>query len=221
MTHADDDGLIVPPRVAPTQVAILPVTPKEDSRPQVLEACEALSRKINECTAFDEPVRVEIDDRDLRGGEKYWQWVKKGVPLTVEIGPRDLENGTVFVGRRDLGGKREGMKCEEFISSLKDTLITIQKNLFTKAQDFQKDNTHEIDKLDELYEYFTAKNSSKPEIHGGFALIHWDRNPKWEEQLKNDLKVTIRCIPEGVFVPGTCPFSGQASPGRVVVAKSY
>ena len=164
---------------------------------------------------------MEMDDRDLRGGEKYWQWVKKGVPLTVEIGPRDLENGTVFVGRRDLGGKREGMKREEFISSLEDTLITIQKNLFTKAQDFQKDNTREIDKLDELYEYFTAKNSSKPEIHGGFALIHWDRNPKWEEQLKNDLKVTIRCIPEGVSVPGTCPFSGQASPGRVVVAKSY
>ena len=221
MTHADDDGLIVPPRVAPTQVAILPVTPKEDSRSQVLEACEVLSNEINECTAFDEPVRVEIDDRDLRGGEKYWQWVKKGVPLTVEIGPRDLENGTVFVGRRDLGGKREGMKREEFISSLKDTLIAIQESLFAKAQDFQKDNTREIDKCDELYEYFTAKNSSKPEIHGGFALIHWDRNPKWEEQLKNDLKVTIRCIPEGVSVPGTCLFSGQPSPGRVVVAKSY
>ena len=221
MTHADDDGLIVPPRVAPTQVAILPVTPKEDSRAQVLEACKALSKEINECTAFDLPVRVEMDDRDLRGGEKYWQWVKKGVPLTVEIGPRDLENGTVFVGRSDLGGKREGMKRQEFISSLKDTLLTIQKNLFTKAQDFQKDNTREIDKLDELYKYFTVKNSSKPEIHGGFALIHWDRNPKWEEQLKNDLKVTIRCIPEGVSVPGTCLFSGQASPGRVVVAKSY
>ncbi len=221
MTHADDDGLIVPPRVAPTQVAILPVTPKEDSRAQVLEACKALSKEINECTAFDLPVRVEMDDRDLRGGEKYWQWVKKGVPLTVEIGPRDLENGTVFVGRRDLGGKREGMKREEFISSLEDTLVAIQKNLFTKAQDFQKENTREIDKREELYEYFTAKNSSKPEIHGGFALIHWDRNPKWEEQLKNDLKVTIRCIPEGVSVPGTCLFSGQASPGRVVVAKSY
>ena len=113
------------------------------------------------------------------------------------------------------------MKHEEFISSLEDTLIAIQKNLFSKAQDFQKENKREIDKREELYEYFTAKNSSKPEIHGGFALIHWDRNPKWEEQLKNDLKVTIRCIPEGVSVPGTCLFSGQASPGRVVVAKSY
>jgi prolyl-tRNA synthetase len=97
MTHSDDDGLIVPPRLAPTQVAILPVTPKEDSRAQVLESCETLLKEIKAECAFDLPVRVEMDDRDLRGGEKYWQWVKKGVPLTVEIGPRDLENNSVFV----------------------------------------------------------------------------------------------------------------------------
>lgn len=221
MTHSDDDGLVVPPRLAPTQVAILPVTPKEDSRSQVLEACERLASELKKQSAFDLSIRVEIDDRDLRGGEKYWQWVKKGVPLTVEIGPRDLENGTVFVGRRDLGGKREGMQRDEFVSSSSHLLLEIQKNLFEQAKAFQEEHTREIDSKEEIYEFFTPNNSGKPEIHGGFARIHWDRNAKWEEQLKNDLKVTVRCIPEDESESGICPFSGATSPGRVVVAKSY
>jgi len=221
MTHSDDDGLVVPPRLAPTQVAILPVTPKEDSRAQVLEACDALARELREQYAFDLPIRVEMDDRDLRGGEKYWQWVKKGVPLTVEIGPRDLENGAVFVGRRDLGGKREGMDRAELVSSAGRLLAEMQGNLFSRARAFQEEHTREINSREELYDFFTPKNSSKPEIHGGFARIHWDRDARWEEQLKNDLKVTVRCIPEGESEPGQCPFSGQPSTGRVVVAKSY
>ena len=221
MTHSDDDGLIVPPRLAPTQVAILPVTPKEDSRAQVLESCETLLKEIKAECAFDLPVRAEMDDRDLRGGEKYWQWVKKGVPLTVEIGPRDLENNSVFVGRRDLGGKREGMNRKELVSSIGNILTEIQRNLFTKASSFQKEHTHEINSKDELYDFFTPQNQSKPEIHGGFAQIHWNRDTRWEEQLKNDLKVTVRCIPDGESESGDCLFSGEKSPGRVVVAKSY
>ena len=221
MTHSDDDGLIVPPRLAPTQVAILPVTPKEDSRAQVLESCETLLKEIKAECAFDLPVRAEMDDRDLRGGEKYWQWVKKGVPLTVEIGPRDLENNSVFVGRRDLGGKREGMNRKELVSSIGSILTEIQRNLFTKASSFQKEHTHEINSKDELYDFFTPQNQSKPEIHGGFAQIHWNRDTRWEEQLKNDLKVTVRCIPDGESESGDCLFSGEKSPGRVVVAKSY
>jgi len=221
MTHSDDDGLIVPPRLAPTQVAILPVTPKEDSRAQVLESCETLLKEIKAECAFDLPVRAEMDDRDLRGGEKYWQWVKKGVPLPVEIGPRDLENNSVFVGRRDLDGKREGMNRKELVSSIGNILTEIQRNLFTKASSFQKEHTHEINSKDELYDFFTPQNQSKPEIHGGFAQIHWNRDSKWEEQLKNDLKVTVRCIPDGESESGDCLFSGEKSPGRVVVAKSY
>ncbi len=221
MTHSDDDGLIVPPRLAPTQVAILPVTPKEDTRAQVLESCDALLKEIKAECAFNLPVRVEMDDRDLRGGEKYWQWVKKGVPLTVEIGPRDLENNSVFVGRRDLGGKREGMNRKELVSSIGNILTEIQGNLFAKASAFQQEHTHEINSKDELYDFFTPQNQSKPEIHGGFAQIHWNRDAKWEEQLKNDLKVTVRCIPEGESESGDCLFSGEKSPGRVVVAKSY
>ena len=144
MTHADDDGLIVPPKVAPTQIAILPVTPKEDSRQLVLDACEKLHEQLKKIDFAGSKIRVEIDDRDLRGGEKYWQWVKKGVPITLEIGPRDLENQTVFMGRRDSGSKREGISIEEFIKSASDILESIQMNLFQRALDFREKNTKVI-----------------------------------------------------------------------------
>ena len=221
MTHADDDGLVVPPKVAPTHVVVLPVTPKEESREKVLDACRQLVERLEGKTFAGSPLRVELDDRDLRGGEKYWQWVKKGIPVTVEIGPRDLDNATVFVGRRDQGANREGNDCEAFIGGIEQMLEDIQKNLFQRALSFREENTKEIDSRDELYSFFTPSNTQKPEIHGGFALVHWDRDPKWEEQLKNDLKVTVRCIPDESGDEGSCIFSGNPSPGRVVLAKSY
>jgi prolyl-tRNA synthetase len=221
MTHADDDGLVVPPKVAPTHAVILPVTPKEDNRAQVLETCEELAKELRAQTFSGGSIRVDVDDRDLRGGEKYWSWVKKGIPLTIEIGPRDLEKGTVFVGRRDQGAQREGMERKSFVEQVPSILEEMQANLFAKALAFREENTVTIDNKDELYAYFTPKNKSKPEIHGGFVLAHWDRDPKWEEQLKNDLKVTVRCIPEETGESGTCIFSGNPSPGRVVLAKSY
>ena len=221
MTHSDDDGLVIPPRVAPTHIVVLPVTPKEDTRDQVLKSCEDLVKNLKNSKFATDSIRVEIDDRDLRGGEKYWQWVKKGIPLTVEVGPRDLENGTVYVGRRDLGSKRESMERSQLIDSVSSILDEIQSNLFDRALAFREENTRSIDDKEQLYAYFTSDNQSKPEIHGGFALVHWDRDPQWEEQLKNDLKVTIRCIPEKKSEPGTCIFSGKESPCRVVLAKSY
>ncbi len=221
MTHSDDDGLIVPPKVAPTQIVILPVTPKEETRVQVLEACESLELQLKNLQFSGSSIRVERDDRDLRGGEKYWQWVKKGIPLTVEMGPRDLENKTVFLGRRDCGSKREGMSLAEFITEVPNILEDIQKTLFQRALDFREEHSRIIDDKNEFYEFFTPSQSKNPEIHGGFAYVHWDRDPQWEEQIKNELKVTIRCIPENSNEPGTCIFSGKASPGRVVMAKSY
>ena len=221
MTHADDDGLVVPPKVAPTHAVILPVTPKEETRAQVLEACDKLAKELRAQSFSGGSIRVDVDDRDLRGGEKYWGWVKKGIPLTIEIGPRDLEKGTVFVGRRDQGAQREGMDRQSFVEQVPSILEEMQANLFAKALAFREENTVTIDSKDELYAYFTPANKSKPEIHGGFALAHWDRDPQWEEQLKNDLKVTVRCIPEETGESGNCIFSGNPSPGRVVLAKSY
>ena len=221
MTHADDDGLVVPPKMAPTHVVILPVTPKEETRSQVLEACEEIGKELRALSFSGGSLRVDVDDRDLRGGEKYWSWVKKGIPLTIEIGPRDLEKGTVFVGRRDQGAKREGMERQSFLEQVPNILEEVQANLFARALAFREENTVTIDSKEDLYAYFTPENKSKPEIHGGFALAHWDRDPQWEEQLKNDLKVTVRCIPEEIGKSGTCIFSGNRSPSRVVLAKSY
>ncbi len=221
MTHADDDGLIVPPKVSPTHAVILPVTPKEETRDQVLDACKTLAHELRGESFAGAPIRVDIDDRDVRGGEKYWQWVKKGIPLTIEIGPRDLEKGSVFVGRRDLGAKREPMSRDDLLLNIPVLLEQIQQTLFSRALAFRDEHTREIDNKEDLYSYFTPENKSKPEIHGGFAWVHWDRDPKWEEALKNDLKVTVRCIPEDGGKPGVCIFSGNPSPGRVVLAKSY
>ena len=119
-----------------------------------MEACERLSTELKGQSVFDSAIRVEVDDRDLRVEKKYWQWVKKGVPLTVEIGPRDLENGTVFVGRRDLGGKREGMQGDEFFASVGNLLSAIQKNLFDQAAAFQKEHTKDIDSKDSFTNFY-------------------------------------------------------------------
>lgn len=219
MCHGDDDGLVVPPKVAPSQVVVLPVTPKEESREQVLEYCRKLVEEIGSLSYAGSPVRVELDDRDLRGGEKYWQWVKKGVPVTLEVGPRDLESDSAFVGRRDVGRSgREGITREDLLGRLPDMLQDIQDKLFERALAFREENTHEINSKEEFYEFFSAADAG---AHGGFAMAHWDGDAKWEEQVKNDLKVTLRCIPQGEGESGTCIFSGNPSPRRVVFALAY
>jgi len=113
------------------------------------------------------------------------------------------------------------MDRSEFVEKIVSILEEIQQSLYSRALTFREENTCEINDKEELYSFFTAENQTKHEIHGGFAWVHWDRDPKWEESLKNDLKVTIRCIPEGASEEGICVFSGKPSPGRVVLAKSY
>src|SRR6266702_666712 len=192
MTHGDDDGLVLPPRIAPTQIVILPVTPKEETRAPVLEACDRLAKQLREIRYVDLPVEVEVDRRDLGGGVKNWEWIKKGVPVRIELGPRDLEKDSVTVSRRDQPVKaKELMAIQELISHAPEILASIQKNLYERAKEFQDANTHVINSKKDFYDFFTAKNPSKPEIHGGFALAHWNGSREIEEQIKNDLKVTI------------------------------
>src|SRR5437764_116606 len=222
MTHGDDDGLVLPPRIAPTQIMILPITPKEDTRARVLEACDALALQLRGKHFADSPLEIEVDRRDLGGGVKNWEWIKKGVPIRVEIGPRDLEKSSVEVSRRDQPVKsKESMSIQEFAANAPDMLMSIQKNLYDRAKKFQDEHTRVIESKKEFYDFFTAKNPNKPEIHGGFALAHWNGSREVEEKIKRDLKVTIRVIPFGGAEPGKCIFTGEPSAKRVVWAKSY
>ncbi len=223
MAHADDDGLVLPPRVATSHVVILPVVPKEDQRARVMEACQALAAKLREQRFHGDALRVEVDQRDLAGGQKTWDWIKKGVPIRVEIGPRDLDAGTVFVARRDHPAKqKQSHKNEEFPAIAVSILGEIQTVLYERALAFRNEHTKIIESKDEFYKWFTPKNEEKPEIHAGFALAHWNGSAELEAKIKDELKVTIRCLPfseEGK--PGTCIFTGEPSAQRVLFAKSY
>jgi len=222
MAHGDDDGVVLPPRIAPTQIVILPVTPKEQTRAAVLETCDKVAKQLREMRYVDLPIAVEVDRRELGGGVKNWEWIKKGVPLRVEIGPRDLEKNSVEVSRRDQGIKaKESMPIEELVRRAPEILMSIQENLYERAKKFRDDNTRVMESKKEFYDFFTPKNSAKPEIHGGFALAHWNGSREVEEQIKNDLKVTIRVIPFDKSEPGRCIFTGEPSARRVVWAKSY
>jgi prolyl-tRNA synthetase len=222
MMHGDDDGLVLPPRIAPTQIVILPITPKEETRARVLEACDALALQLRGKQFGNSSIEVEVDRRDLGGGVKNWEWIKKGVPVRVEIGPRDLETNSVAVSRRDHPVKsKESMSLQEFAAVVPEMLMSIQQNLYDRAKKFQEENARVIESKKEFYDFFTAKNADKPEIHGGFALAHWNGSREVEEQIKSDLKVTIRVIPFGESEPGRCIFTREPSACRVVWAKSY
>ena len=223
MMHGDDDGMVIPPRVAPAHVVLLPIMSKEESRANVREAVNRLALQLRDIDYFGSPLRVEIDDRDLGGGVKNWEWIKKGIPVRVELGPRDLENGTVAVARRDSDPKqKEFLPVEEFAGNIKGILDSIQQTLYARALEFRDRQTRTIDSKEEFYEFFTPENAEKPEIHGGFALAHWSGAAEVEEQIGKDLKVSIRCIPqEAEKEAGQCIFTGEPSPQRVVFAKSY
>src|SRR5437773_7649326 len=222
MAHADDDGVVLPPRIAPTQIVILPITPKEETRGQVLEACDKLAAQLRANKYANLPLEVEIDRRQFGGGVRNWEWIKKGVPIRVELGPRDLEKNSVELSRRDQPVKgKQSTVTGEFVSRAPEILGSIQQNLYQRALKFRDANTRTIDNKEEFYDFFTPKNPAKPEIHGGFALAHWNGSREIEDKIKNDLKVTIRCIPVSDSEPGRCIFTGQASKKRVVWAKAY
>lgn len=217
MVHGDDNGLIMPPKVAPLHLVILPVLhkDKEANHAQILEYCEQLAKEIKNMTYHGRPITVEIDHRDIGGGEKAWGWVKKGIPLRVEVGQKECENQAVFVGRRDKEYKERYSESRQvFVANLPALLDEMQSNLYQRALDFRASRTKYIDNLSDFYDFFNGE--------GGFAMAHWDGNPEVEEKLKKELGVTIRCIPlQGDEEPGKCIFSGGKSPKRVVFAKAY
>jgi prolyl-tRNA synthetase len=226
MTHGDDDGMICPPRLAPMHVAILPVIHKPEDKERVLAYCKQLAQELGAQTFAGSRVRVHVDEREMRGGDKKWQWVKRGVPVRVEVGPRDLEKDAVMVHRRDNGAK-ESVARGQFVAMIAGTLQSIQDALHARALAFRQAHTREIDAKDEFYAYFTppggiSEDADAPTpIHGGFAMTHFSGEPELEARIKQDLKVTVRCIPLAPGEPGTCPFTGKPSAKRVVWAKAY
>jgi prolyl-tRNA synthetase len=224
MTHGDDDGLILPPRVAPSHVVIIPVIPKEEVRDQILKACQDFAQKLKEKTFHERNVEVEIDRRDENGGVKNWEWIKKGVPLRIEIGPRDLEKNQVALARRDREHrKKDFLNMDDAIAKIPSILQEIQDTLLQRAEAFSKENMKKIDTLEDFKKFFTPKNENKPEIHGGFALCHWAGSREDEARLKQELKVTIRCLPfdKAFQEDGKCFLTQKPSSKRVIFAKSY
>jgi len=220
MTHSDDDGLVLPPRLAPKHVVICPVIRKDEERANVMAYCESLRAEVAEVIYDGRPLEVFIDDSDKRGGEKKWYHIKRGVPIRLEVGPRDIASDSVFVGRRDQP-KSTGMGRAEFVGTIVETLNEMQQDLFDRALKLRTDNTKQIDSFEEFKAYFTAKNEKKPEIHGGFAECHFIDCPETDEMLK-PLKVTPRCIPvTGEKTPGVCIFTGKPTETRGIFAKSY
>jgi len=218
MAHSDDDGVVLPPRVAPTQIVILPVTPKPESRDAVLAAAHALAAALRAERAWDEPIAVEVDIRDLPGGTKNWEWIKKGVPVRVEIGPRDLDKGTVAVARRDRGVKDKAFpSMAEFTAAAAAMLTEIQDTLLARATAFRDANMVRLDSEADLRAFFADQ------APGGFALVHWAGTSADEDRLREELKITIRCIPYGdAFAEdGLCILTGKPSTRRAVMAKSY
>jgi len=227
MTHSDDDGLAVPPRLAPTHVVILPVMHKPETAAAVLEHCRKLAADLRSRTFAGRPIEVEVDARDLRGGDKMWQWVKKGVPVRVEVGPRDIEQGSVFVGRRDRTAKdKQSMARDAFVDGAAALLQEIQDGMFARAKAHREEHTRRIDSKAEFEAFFTparAGDENAPsEIHGGFALSHFCGDPAVEADVKNRMGVTIRCIPlDAPEEQGACVITGRPSARRVVWGKSY
>lgn len=215
MTHSDDDGLILPPKLAPSHIVVLPIIHKEEDKAAILAYCHQLTNELKQLTYHGRSLEVEIDTRDLPGGEKAWHWVKKGIPVRIEIGKKEQTADSVFMGRRDKNYKdKKILSRQEFIALIKTELDEMQSQLFQRAHAYQQANMQPIHDKEDFYQFFKQD--------GGFALAHWNGDPEIEAKLKQELSVTIRCIPfENTAGQGKCIFSGDKSLQQVIFAKAY
>jgi prolyl-tRNA synthetase len=215
MTHSDDDGLVLPPRIAPQHAVIIPIARTDEEKAAVHDACQKLTTAITATVYAGEPIRVKTDARDMRGGDKVWQHIKQGIPVRIEIGPRDLAAGTASVTRRDRGPKeREAILLADLPARLPVILEEIQNGLFERAAAFRDAHTVKLGSTAEVTDFF-AKDDA------GFAWVHVADDPAIPALL-DPLKVTVRCIPmDGPDEPGTCIVTGQPVSRRSVLARSY
>jgi prolyl-tRNA synthetase len=209
MAHSDDAGLVVPPKLAPLQVVIVPIYKSEVQLKEISDIVLNMKKSMEE-----RGISVKYDDRDhLRPGFKFAEYEFKGIPLRIAIGVRDLENGTVELARRDLKTK-ETVKQSELVVRVEQLLVEIQQNLYQRALDRRKAGTHLVDSYEEFKKVLDEK--------GGFIYAHWDGTAETEQKIKEETKATIRCIPlDNKMEEGRCIYSGKASIQRVVFARAY
>ncbi len=209
MSHSDDKGLVVPPKLAPTQVVIVPIYKGEEGLRKVSEAALSIKKQLQARN-----ITVKYDDRDTqRPGWKFAEYEMKGIPLRIAIGERDLQNGTAEVARRDLNEKQV-MTIAEIPDHVEKALADMQQNLFVKAKERMERMTYKVDD----YETFKRTLDETP----GFILAHWDGTAETEEKIKDETKATIRCIPlDNPQEPGKCIYSGRPSSQRVLFARAY
>lgn len=209
MAHSDNNGLVLPPKLAPIQVVMIPIYKGEEQLAEMVQKLEIIADRLRA-----RGISVKIDDRDnVRSGFKFSEWELKGVPVRMVMGARDVINGTVEVARRDTLTK-ESVSIEGIEQTIDKLLTDIQQNIFDKAVKFRAEMTTKVDSYDEFKQVLEEK--------GGFILAHWDGSPEVEEQIKNETKATIRCIPlDAPEEDGLCIISGKPSHRRVIFAKSY
>ncbi|KQB39286.1 Proline-tRNA ligase [Flavobacterium aquidurense] len=209
MTHSDDQGLVLPPNLAPIQVVIVPIYKTDEQFAEITAAVNELTAKLRKLK-----ISVKYDDRTTqKPGFKFAEWELKGVPVRIAVGPKDLENGTFEVARRDTLTK-EVVSAEGIVTYVNDLLEQIQADLFNKALDYRNTHITEVNSFEEFKEILDGK--------GGFVSAHWDGTAATEEKIKDLTKATIRCVPlDAVEEAGTCVFTGNPSSKRVLFAKAY
>jgi prolyl-tRNA synthetase len=222
MTHSDDQGLVVPPRLAPIHVVIVPIFRKPEEKQATTEAAQKLAQALRDLPADPwygyEPLTVKVDDRDqFQPGFKFNEWETKGVPVRVELGPKDLVQNACVLARRDIPGKESkqmGVPLADAPARITALLRQIQTNLLERARKYRDEATFEVNSYDEF--------KQKLEEPGGFLLAHWDGTRETEDRIAAETKATIRCIPfNRAKEDGKCMVTGKPSAGRVVFAKAY
>lgn len=209
MTHSDDRGLVLPPKLAPVQIAIVPILNKNNDNAAVLAAANALADELKAAG-----IAAVCDTREHKPGFKYFEWEQKGVPIRVELGPRDISQGAMMIKER-LADSKYALRRDNAPAQLQAKLDAMQTALFVRAKKRQEDMTQSIDTFDDFKDIFAGNKSQ-------FVMAHWDGTAQTEAKIKEQTKATIRCIPyDSPLEPGTCIYSKKASTQRVLFAKSY
>lgn len=221
MVHSDDDGLVLPPKIAPDQIRIIPIIKNEDDKEMILDYCKQLQKELKAQTYAGVPIRAKVDASLKEPADKFWEAVKQGVPLRLEIGKRDIEGGTLALSMRHKPHKeRVKITKEELIDKIPEFLDNIQQTLLQNAIQFRDCNTHVVNSVDELKQQFTAEKGLQ-----GFAICYFDADCEQDQQIAETLKalkITPRCFPvDGQNGSGKCIFSGKSTDRKVIFAKAY